>query len=177
MSIIPSNRLAPAALAALFFLPAAALAQSSQAPVSVTPQGTAPPAAASSPMAGHPVPGKNAQERVEHRIAELHAQLRITPAERQQWDQFAEVMRENARDMDQVVMQRGQQVQSMNALQNMQSYEQMAEAHAQHVEKLVTAFKTLYDTMPDQQKQVADQVFRANAEQQSNRISAATGKR
>jgi superoxide dismutase len=86
-------------------------------------------------------------------------------------------MRENARDMDQVVMQRGQQVQSMNALQNMQSYEQMAEAHAQHVEKLVTAFKTLYDTMPDQQKQVADQVFRANAEQQSNRISAATGKR
>jgi hypothetical protein len=53
----------------------------------------------------------------------------------------------------------------------------MAETHAQHVEKLVTAFKTLYDTMPDQQKQVADQVFRANAEQQSNRITAATGKR
>jgi periplasmic protein CpxP/Spy len=176
MSIIPSNRLAPATLAALFFLPAAALAQSSQVSTPA-PQGPMPSAAASSPMAGHPVPGKNAQERVEHRIAELHAQLRITPAERQQWDQFAEVMRENARDMDQVVMQRGQQVQSMNALQNMQSYEQMAEAHAQHVEKLVTAFKTLYDTMPDQQKQVADQVFRANAEQQSNRITAATGKR
>jgi hypothetical protein len=68
-------------------------------------------------MAGHPVPGKNAQERVEHRITELHAQLGITPAERQQWDQFAEVMRENARDMDQVVMQRAQQAQSMNALQ------------------------------------------------------------
>jgi protein CpxP len=175
MKMIPSNRLTSAALAALLSLPAAALAQSSQAPV--TPQGTAPPAAASSPMAGHPVPGKNAQERVEHRIAELHAQLRITPAERQQWDQFAEVMRENARDMDQVVMQRAQQVQSMDALQNMQSYEQIAEAHAQHVAKLVTAFKTLYDTMPDQQKQVADQVFRTNAEQQSNRVTSASGKR
>ena len=177
MKMILSNRLAPTALAALFSLSATALAQSSQAPVSATPQGAAPPAAASSPMAGHPVPGKNAQERVEHRISELHAQLRITPAERQQWDQLAEVMRENARDMDQVVIQRAQQVQSMDALQNMQSYEQMAKAHAQHVEKLVTAFKTLYDTMPDQQKRVADQVFRENAEQQSNRITGAMGKR
>jgi phage-related tail fiber protein len=167
MKMILSNRLVPAALTALLSLPATALAQSSQAPVSAAPQGAVPPAAASSPMAGHPVPGKNAQERVEHRITELHAQLGITPTERQQWDQFAEVMRENARDMDQVVMQRAQQVQSMNALQNMQSYEQMAEAHAQHVAKLVTAFKTLYDTMPDQQKRVADQVFRENAEQRA----------
>jgi hypothetical protein len=72
MKMIRLNRLAPAALAALFPLPATALAQSSQAPVSATPQGPVPPAAASSPMAGHPVPGKNAQERVEHRITELH---------------------------------------------------------------------------------------------------------
>jgi periplasmic protein CpxP/Spy len=57
-------------------------------------------------MAGHPVPGKSAAERVEHRINELHAQLRITPAEQQQWDRFAEVMRENARDLDQALMQR-----------------------------------------------------------------------
>ena len=176
MKMILLNRLAPAALTALLSLPAGALAQSSQIPTPA-PQGPVPPAAASSPMAGHPVPGKNAQERVEHRITELHAQLGITPAERQQWDQFAEVMRENARDMDQVVMQRAQQAQSMNAVQNMQSYEQMAEAHAQHVAKLVTAFKALYDTMPDQQKRVADQVFRENADQQSNRATAATGKR
>jgi len=177
MTKIRSNRLAPAALAALFFLPAAALAQPSQAPVSVPSQGTAPPAAAASPMAGHPVAGKNAEERVEHRITEMHAQLRITPAERQQWDQFAESMRENARDMDQIVMQRAQQVQSMNAVQNMQSYEQLAKAHAQHVEKLVTAFKTLYDTMPDQQKRVADQVFRENAEQRAqNSVQSRRGR-
>jgi periplasmic protein CpxP/Spy len=161
---IYSNQLAPAALAALLSLPAAALAQSSQV-ATPAPQGAAPPAAASSPMAGHPVAGKNAQERVEHRINELHAQLRITPAERQQWDQFAETMRENARDMDQVFMQRAQQFPSMNALQNMQSYEQLAEAHARHLQKLVPAFENLYNAMPDQQKRLADQVFRANAEQ------------
>lgn len=163
MTKTQSNRLAPAALAALVCLPAVALAQSAQAPA--VPQGAAPPAATASPMAGHPMAGKNAEERVEHRISELHAQLRITPAERQQWDQFAEVMRENARDMDQAFTQRAEQFQSMNALQSMQSYEQIAEAHARHLQNLVPAFQNLYDAMPDPQKRLADQVFRTNAEQ------------
>ena len=164
MKIIQSNHLAVVALTAMLSLPAVAFAQSSQVPTPA-PQGAAPPAAASSPLAGHPVAGKNAEERVEHRINELHAQLRITPAERPQWDKFAEVMRENARDMDQTFIQRSQQFQSMNALQNMQSYQQIADAHAQHLQKLVPAFEDLYNAMPEQQKRIADQVFRENAEQ------------
>jgi periplasmic protein CpxP/Spy len=165
MKIIQSNRLASVALTAVLSLPAGAFAQSSQVPAPAPQGAAAPPAAVSSPMASHPVAGKNAEERVEHRIDELHAQLRITPAERPQWDQFAEVMRENARDMDQAFIQRAEQFQSMNALKNMQSYEQIAEAHARHLQKLVPAFENLYNTMPDQQKRLADQVFRANAEQ------------
>jgi len=157
------NRFALAAFAALLSLPAAALAQSAQAPAPA-PQRAVPPAAAGSPMAGHPVAGKTAEERVENRINELHAQLRITPAEQQQWDQFAQAMRENAREMDQVLLQRSQQFQSMNALQSMQSYERIAAAHAQHVQKLIPAFENLYNAMPDQQKRLADQVFRENAE-------------
>jgi periplasmic protein CpxP/Spy len=164
MKIIQSNRLAVVALTAVLSLPAVAFAQTSQVPTPA-PQGAAPPAAASSPLAGHPVAGKNAEERVEHRINELHAQLRITPAERPQWDKFAEVMRENARDMDQAFIRRSQQFQSMNALQNMQSYLQIADAHAQHLQKLVPAFEDLYNAMPEQQKRIADQVFRENAEQ------------
>ena len=159
MKTIRSNRLASAAVAALLAVPGLALAQS-PAPQGATP----PPPAAASPLAGHPVPGKNAEERVERRIKELHAQLRITPTEQPQWDQFAEVMRQNARDMDQAFIQRAQQFETMNAVQNMQSYEQLAEEHAQHVQKLVPAFQALYDAMPDQQKQLADQVFRENAE-------------
>ncbi|MBV9687991.1 MAG: Spy/CpxP family protein refolding chaperone [Alphaproteobacteria bacterium] len=115
-------------------------------------------------MAGHSVPGKNAEERVERRIKELHTQLQITPAEAPQWNEFAQVMRENARDMDQAFMQRAQQFPTMNAVQNMQSYEQISEEHAQRVQKLVPAFQKLYDAMSDQQKRVADQVFRANSE-------------
>jgi periplasmic protein CpxP/Spy len=170
MKLILSTRFAPLGVVALLSLPAVALAQSPQSPA---PQAAAsPPSATStSPIAGHPVPGKNAEERVERRIRELHAQLHITPAEEAQWNQFAEVMRENARDMDQAFMQRAQQFETMNAVQNMQSYEQLAEAHAQRVQKLVPAFQNLYNSMTDQQKQVADRVFRENSEQHAQRAA------
>jgi hypothetical protein len=168
MRLIPLSGAAPIAVAALLCTPAA-MAQSQSAAA----QGTTapPPAAEASPMAGHSVAGKNAEERVEGRIKELHAQLHITPAEEPQWNEFAQVMRENARDMDQVFMQRAQQFPTMNAVQNMQSYEQISEQHAQRVQKLVPAFQKLYDAMPDQQKRLADQVFRANAEKHMQRTA------
>jgi protein CpxP len=161
--MISSTRFVSVAAAALLAIPVAALAQPSQP---ATGQGavSAAPTASSSAMAGHQVAGKNAEQRVEGRVKELHAQLRITPAEEPKWNEFAQAMRENARDMDQAFMQRAEQYPKMNAVQNMQSYEQIAEDHAQRVQKLVPVFQKLYDVMPDQQKQLADQVFRANAE-------------
>jgi protein CpxP len=151
MKVIASNRLALLTVAALLALSAAVSAQSTQAPVPAAPQAAPAPAV------------KSAEERVERRIAELHAQLHITPTEQQRWDQFAQVMRDNAREMDQVFVQRAQQYQSMNAVQNMQSYEHIAETHGQQLQKLVLAFQNLYNSMPDQQKQIANQVFRAKA--------------
>jgi protein CpxP len=163
MKFTPATGVAFVAIAALLWLPAATMAQSRQT-AAVQGAASPPPAAAASPLAGHPVPGKNAEERVERRIKELHGQLQITPAEEPQWNEFAQAMRENARDMDQAFVQRAQQFPTMNAVQNMQSYEQLSEEHAQRVQKLVPAFQKLYDAMPDAQKRVADQVFRANAE-------------
>ena len=145
MKTIGSSQLASAAIVALLALPAAALAQPTQSPAPAAPAG-----AASSPMTSQPVSGKSMEEPVENHIKQLHAQLRITPAEQLQWDQFAQVMRENARDMDQAFMQRAQQYPTMNAVQNMQSYEQMAEARVQHLQKLVPAFNNLYNAMPEQ---------------------------
>jgi hypothetical protein len=175
MKKIMLNGLAAAATAALLAMPQAVLAQSAQsvAALGATPP---PPAASTSPIAGHPVAGKNAAERVERRIKELHAQLRITTAEEPQWSQFADVMRQNERDMDQAFIQRAQQFETMTAVQNMQSYEQLAEEHAQRVQKLVPAFQNLYDAMPDQQKQLADQVFRANSEKRAQGAQAHRGR-
>ena len=174
MTVISSNHLAALAVAGVLTLPGAAMAQS-QGPAPGSPGMEKPAAAASSPLAGHPVAGKSAQERVEQRIKELNSQLRISPAERPQWDQFAQVMRDNARDMDRVYDQRTEQFRSMTALQNMQSYEQLATQHAQNLQKLVPAFQNLYNAMPDQQKQLADQVFRANAEKQAQTHRAPNG--
>jgi hypothetical protein len=151
-----SSYLASAALALSLALPAAALAQTNT---------TSPPSpsAAASPMSANAAPG-TAEQRVEEHIRQLHAQLRITPAEQPQWDRFAEIMRENARGMDQEIAQRHQEFARMNALQNMQSYQRIAEAHAQDLQRLVPAFENLYNAMPDQQKRLTDQVFRENAE-------------
>jgi hypothetical protein len=160
MQITLASHFACAAIIGLLALPAAVLAQ---------PASAAPPAAASSATTSQPAQGKSMEERVEAHIKQLHTQLQITPAEQSQWDKFAQVMRDSARDMDRAFMERAQQYKTMNAVQNMQSYEQIAEAHAKHLQKLVPAFDNLYNAMPEQQKKLTDQVFRANAEQHAAR--------
>ena len=103
---------------------------------------------ASTPSAASPSGATDAAAaRVETRIKELHAQIGITQAQAAQWDRFAQVMRDNARDMDRILSERAQQFPSMNAVQDMQSYEQVAEAHAQHLQKLVPAFQSLYEAL------------------------------
>jgi periplasmic protein CpxP/Spy len=160
--MIRTTYLASVAAAALLALPAAGFAQSATTP---TPAAPPPPsAAASSPMPSRAAPGSDVEQRVEEHIRELHAQLRITSAEQPQWDSFANVMRENARNMDQQFAARRDQFATMNALQNMQSYERIADAHSQNLQQLVPAFGNLYNAMPETQKRLTDQVFRENAE-------------
>jgi periplasmic protein CpxP/Spy len=150
----PSGRVVFLTVAVLLSLPSAALAQSAAG---------SSPASPAAPSANTPT-SNPLQQRVEARIKQLHEQLRITPAEEQQWNQFAQTMRDNAREMDETALQRAQQFSTMTATQNMQSYEKLAEAHVQHLQKLIPAFQALYDAMPPEQRQLADQVFRANAQ-------------
>lgn len=144
------------AAAALLWLPATGLAQSAPANA---PAGNA--------AAGNAPSDKAAEARVEARIKQLHAQLHITPAEETQWNQFAQTMRDNAREIDQAAMERSQQYSSMNAVDNLQSYEKLAEAHVQRLQKLIPAFQALYNAMTPDQKKIADEVFRARVQARS----------
>src|ERR1700692_1364908 len=126
-------------------LPTGAFAQTPSAAPSAAPSATAKPKTTASKP---PSPA----ERVEQHISEMHAQLHITPAQQVQWDQFAQVMRGNAAAMDQMVGQRGAIVASMTAPENMQSYAQIAQQHAQNMQKLSAAFQTLYSSLSDEQK-------------------------
>jgi protein CpxP len=141
-----------AALAAALLLPAAALPVGALAQTQ-TPAAAAPKAKASAHQSMSP------EQRVEQHITELHAQLRITPEQQTQWDQFAQVMRENAKAMDQALQQRAASFGTMTAADDMQSYAQIAQQHAQDTQKLATAFQTLYASMSDDQKKNADAVF------------------
>jgi len=168
-------RLVPLAAVAVICAPAFAFAQSTTPPAAPT-HPAAPPAAAAPPSAAPsnaPALPKDIQARVEQHIKRLHAQLHITAAEEQQWDAFADVMRRNAADMDEVFRQREQEFPSMNALQNMQSYAKIAVEHAEHLQKLVAAFETLYNALPESQQKLADQVFRARAKSRAQQHSMA----
>ncbi|HEX3953104.1 MAG TPA: Spy/CpxP family protein refolding chaperone [Stellaceae bacterium] len=157
-----------AALVTAMLASASALAQSSPAaaPATPAPAAMAPKAAGSATDAG-------VQARVDARIKQLHAQLRITPTEEPQWTEFAGVMRANAREMDGVIGQRAEKFATMTAVEDMQSYEQLAQAHVDHLQKLIPAFETLYNAMSPQQKQVADQVFRAGSAARAQAASTA----
>jgi hypothetical protein len=47
----------------------------------------------------------------------------------------------------------------MTAVDNLKTYEAIADAHAEGLQKLVPAFETLYASMSEAQKKNADEVF------------------
>jgi molecular chaperone GrpE (heat shock protein) len=157
-----SDRLAGAVKAALVgtALLAAPLAASAQQGTTTMPTQAVPPPA---PSAQAPSSTKAKRppraDRVETRIKSMHDQLKITADQEPQWNAVAQVMRENARAIDQLASERSAKRASMNAVDNLRSYEAIADTHAEELKKLVPAFEALYDKMSDAQKKNADTVF------------------
>jgi protein CpxP len=135
------------------------------------PAGQSPPAAAPAPAPAGSQPLAAAQMQpqvqaaVEQRITGLQTQLVITVAQAPQWTAFAQVMRENAQTTDVLFRQRAAGVQTMNAVDNMQSYAKIMQAYGDGTEKLAAAFQTLYGVLSVEQKQAADTLFRQQAVQ------------
>ena len=127
------------------------------APIGAFAQQSAAPAA---PAQAAPAPAKATHSsKVEARIKSLHAQLKITPEEEQEWSVVAQTMRDNATEMDQLVQQRTEQRGHMSAVDDMKSYEAIVQAHAEEMQKLVPAFEALYAKMPAAQQKRADTVI------------------
>ena len=158
MNRFPNSRLAGLLSAAAFLAVTNGASAQTASPA-------APMAADHPPMSsssGGPARPSGVSPDVEQHISRLHGQLGITPAEQAQWEQCAQVMRDNAAQMNQAFMDRSAKVAGMNAVDTMQSYAQLAQIHATNMQKLASAFQALYGSFPDQQKQVADAVFRKN---------------
>ena len=149
-----STILRRAAILAALLIGAAFFVQPPSAAEQQLAQGSPP--AASSPSAA-PKPGST--DYVEARIKSLHDQLKITPAQEQQWSAVAQAMRDSAKATGALIAERSKKAKSMSAVDDLQSYQAIAKAHLDGINKLVPAFQALYAAMPDAQKKIADSVF------------------
>ncbi|BAR57904.1 hypothetical protein NK6_4738 [Bradyrhizobium diazoefficiens] len=107
-------------------------------------------------------------ESVEQRISTLQRALKITPDQEPKWDAVAQAMRENAINMDTLIAEnRRIPPQDMTAVDDLKSYQKYAQAHVDGLKNLIASFATLYDAMPNDQKRIADDVFRTSERERS----------
>ena len=96
----------------------------------------------------------------EARIKHLHDKFEITLAQEDTWNKVAAVIRENAEKVTALVKNRSENAKTMTAVDDLKSYAEIAGAHEDGTKKLIPAFKALYESMSDTQKQIADKEFR-----------------
>ena len=121
------------------------------------------PAAAQTKQAAVSAPAPTPANRsaaIERRITDLRNRLKITPAEQKPFDDFAQVMRDGAQRMSELMQKSQANVASGSAVDQMRSYTDMAQAHADNMQHLTAAFSTLYDSLSPDQKKAADESFR-----------------
>jgi hypothetical protein len=109
---------------------------------------------------------------VEARIKELHKKLHITDAQKTQWDNLAQVMRDNAQAMVDLQKQRAAATQSMTAVDVVKSYSEVIQAHEDGMKKFIPAFEGLYNSMSDAQKKTADAMFRGRARSEAKKAAS-----
>jgi len=143
---------------AVSLMRSAAIAALMSAPLIAAPLTFADAQSRLTPAATNPVDTKG--ESVEQRITQLHAELKVTPDQESKWNTVAQAMRDNAAKMEKLVAQKHQQApQNMTALDDLQTYQEFTQQHLEGLKNLTSAFKSLYNSMPDPQKKNADQVF------------------
>jgi hypothetical protein len=99
-------------------------------------------------------------ETVEQRITSLKASLKINADQDDKWNGVATAMRENAAAMDKLVQtKRATPPASMTAVDDLMTFQEFTQARMDALKTLTVAFKSLYDSMPADQKKNADQVF------------------
>jgi len=99
-------------------------------------------------------------ETVEQRITTLKAALKITPDQESKWNAVAQSMRDNASAMEKLVAtKRAIPPEKTTAVDDLKTYQEFTQLRLDGLKNLTSAFKTLYDSMPAEQKKNADLVF------------------
>jgi hypothetical protein len=151
--------IAAGTLSGALALAGAAQAQTAAPQTKPVPQAQSAPKAAPSAPTTQASRDMTTSERIEARIVELHKVLAITPDQEPKWRAVADQMRKNASAIEQASAKRREAFEKMNAIEDLQSYQELSEAHAEGMKQLVMVFTPLYQAMAPNQKQAADSAF------------------
>ena len=133
------------------------LAQATPATPAVTPSVVTPAAPAAAEMK---------IDTVEQRITELHNSLKITHDQEKKWTAVATDMRDNAVAMDKLVAtEKSTPAASKTAVYDLKMYQKFSQAHVDGLKNLLSSFESLYASMSDSQKKIADDIFQASGRQ------------
>ncbi len=119
-----------------------------------------PSVAATSKKKSTEVTRPTAVERTEARIKQLQGALKITEPQQALWNTLTQVMRDNAKEFDELATLRVESTKIVNAVDNMKFYYQISKTHLDQQAKFIPPFEELYTSMSDAQKQTADLIFR-----------------
>ena len=100
------------------------------------------------------------EDHTELRIKDMHAKLKITPTQEEQWLKVAQTMLDDAKTMDTLTQIRSDHAKDLTAVDDLKSYGEIVEAHAIGIKKLTPVFADLYASMSEVQKMEADTFFR-----------------
>jgi periplasmic protein CpxP/Spy len=138
---------------AIASLTGAALLAGSMAPTSAQTADSKTPPAAAAATSTRP-------ETVEQRIVTLKTALKITNDQEPKWTSVAEAMRDGAVQMEKLVAaKRAIPPEKTTAVDDLMTYQEFTETRLAGLKKVNSAFKSLYDSMPADQKKNADMVF------------------
>ena len=108
-------------------------------------------------------------ETVEQRIVTLKAALKITPDQEPKWTAVAQAMRDSSVQMEKLVAtKRAIPPEKTTAVDDLKTYQEFTEVRLDGLKKVNSAFKSLYDSMPAEQKKNADMVFEKYGPTKSN---------
>jgi hypothetical protein len=112
------------------------------------------------------------EDRAELRIKDMHTKLKITSAQEEKWAKVAQAMLEDAKTMDALTQTRADHAKDTTAIDDLKSYGEITDAHANGIKKLTPVFADLYASMSDSQKKEADNLFREGDHKQKHKKSA-----
>ena len=101
-------------------------------------------------------------------IDQLHDSLKISTEQEPLWRGVTKVMRENSETMSRLAQERAQRAQTATALDNLNSYAEISEAHAAGTRRMIQVFQALYDSMSPEQKKATDAEFRGHLQERAH---------